>query len=202
MEMVVPLLELLLLLEMQMQFLLSLSPSLFQLDLHAQKKDAPCKLALQVDGMLVLLSKLLMELQILLVMELNVIQSLDSPSATFLNGEKISVDPGTSAAQTDATVRNTFSTTLYNPNVFTTPNATGCADAYKKYLCRNNLPWCGQKAACVKECLDATKLCSITDSHKLLYDCFAGKSDCSNHSSNAAIYIINFFFVAALALFL
>jgi len=120
---------------------------------------------------------------------------------TEQNGVNVEVAPGSVPANTDATVRETFLTTLYNPNVFSAPNTTRCATAYKNYLCKNAFPYCGQEAACQPACYDAIGICKITDSHRGLYDCTQGVVKCDDPGSDAvraafgfALLLVSLFF--------
>jgi len=101
-----------------------------------------------------------------------------------LNGQAVLVPYGQTAASTDANAASTFTSTLYNPNVFTTPNATGCAAAYQNFLCHNGLPYCGGAAfACQTVCNTALQLCGISASHIGLYNCAAGPLGCCQNGT-------------------
>jgi len=103
-----------------------------------------------------------------------------------LNGQFVLVPFGQTAAATDASVAATFPVTLYNPNVFATPNSTACANAYHTFLCHNTLPYCGGAAfACKSVCNSAIQLCGITPSHLALYNCDAGPVSCCQNNTQA-----------------
>jgi hypothetical protein len=111
---------------------------------------------------------------------------------TAQNGVKAEVAPGVIPTNVDATTALTYSSSLANPGVFTTPNATGCAAAYKNYLCRTAFPYCGQTAACQTSCYDATIECGLTPAEKALYDCTQGLVSCVDPNSSASSIAVAF----------
>jgi len=98
---------------------------------------------------------------------------------TMVNGNNVTLSLGDTASQIDDTAKSTFTETLNNPLVFATPNATGCADAFKQLICSSAFPLCGADTACQPNCKAAISKCTIQDSHKGLFDCTQGSpTDC------------------------
>jgi len=115
---------------------------------------------------------------------------------SFLNGHNIEIQPGTDIVALDQTLATTYTTTLYNPNVFSTPNNTICQTDYKTFLCHEQFPYCGQTAACQSSCYDAIGKCGITTSHRGLYDCTQGPISCTDPAASSTI-VVSFFVIAA-----
>jgi len=103
---------------------------------------------------------------------------------TQLNGQYALIPYGQTAVATDQNLVPVLAATLYNPNVFTTPNATGCNAAYQNFLCHNAMPYCGGiAAACQTVCNNALQLCGISASHIGLYNCAAGPASCCQNNT-------------------
>eukprot|EP01118_Nematostelium_gracile_P012940 TRINITY_DN480_c0_g1_i1.p1 TRINITY_DN480_c0_g1~~TRINITY_DN480_c0_g1_i1.p1 ORF type:complete len:392 (+),score=124.58 TRINITY_DN480_c0_g1_i1:104-1177(+) len=92
----------------------------------------------------------------------------------MVNGNNVTISSGENPANVDATARNSFNENINNANVFATPTAPGCAEAFKLFTCANFFPFCGAEVACQPQCLDAITKCTIQDSHKGLFDCKQG----------------------------
>jgi len=95
-----------------------------------------------------------------------------------LNGHYVVVPTGVDPVALDATVASTYTANLYNPNVFTTPNATGCAANYKALVCGDQFPFCTQSTVCQATCNAAISACTLTVAEKNLYDCAQGPISC------------------------
>jgi len=95
---------------------------------------------------------------------------------TDVNGNRVIVTDGDTPTQIDDTVKSTFEETIANPLVFSTPNATGCAEAFKHYLCSSAFPLCDDVTACQADCKAAITKCTIQEGHAGLYDCTQGSA--------------------------
>jgi hypothetical protein len=101
-----------------------------------------------------------------------------------LNGQYVLVPYGQTALAVDQSTATAFTATLYNPNVFTTPNSTICSNAYQNFLCHNDLPYCGgPAAACQSVCNLALQVCGISASHIGLYNCASGPVSCCQNNT-------------------
>jgi len=119
---------------------------------------------------------------------------------TMINAHNISLQPGTNAISLDTALSTTYTSTLFNPNVFSTPNTTSCQTSYKNYLCHSQFPYCGQTTACQPSCYDAIGNCGITTSHRGLYNCAQGPISCTDPNSSSTIILSMVVILAALIL--
>src|SRR5262245_47178157 len=55
--------------------------------------------------------------------------------------------------------------------------------AYKRYLCNNYLPDCGESGACKEQCEDFLEKCQIIEDHAGLYDCSLQQGKKKNEST-------------------
>jgi len=88
-----------------------------------------------------------------------------------LNGHNVVIPTGVSPSALDGTVSETYYANLYNPLVFSTPNATGCHSSYQQLVCADQFPFCGQTTACQSICNTAVSECGLTVAEKGLYVC-------------------------------
>lgn len=111
----------------------------------------------------------------------------------------------------DVTLQQTFNSTLYNPLVFSTPNAPGCYDAFKYFFCGMNFPLCSkQPAGCQSYCLQAMSKCGVTETHKGLYNCtqytntdFDATGTCPPKDASFGVKIVpSFILLISLVIFL
>jgi len=78
--------------------------------------------------------------------------------------------------------------------MFNSPNATGCPEAYRHFLCGLNFPLCGYSDSsvdhtCKSSCAVMKQVCSLDPSHYGLYDCDAlnnNDKDSTGECNNAA----------------
>jgi len=96
-----------------------------------------------------------------------------------LNGQYVTL-PGTGATPVnlDIQTQNTYNLNYNNPMVFMN-NSTACATAYKTFLCHNDFPYCGYKAACQSLCTTAIQTCQVTPAEAGLYNCNSGPVSCT-----------------------
>jgi len=102
-----------------------------------------------------------------------------------LNGHSVVVPTGVDPVALDGTVAATYSANLNNPNVFTTPNATGCAADYRALVCGDQFPFCTQTTVCQATCTAAITECSLTPAEKNLYNCAQGPISCADPNQAA-----------------
>jgi hypothetical protein len=79
----------------------------------------------------------------------------------------------------DSTVLATYNANMQSRLMFGNAGANAaCAAAYKRFLCANEFPFCGNSqtnGACKSACYEMSAACDLQDSHKDLYDCAANQ---------------------------
>jgi len=127
----------------------------------------------------------------------------------MVNNKQVYIQGSTTTANINAVdqqVATTFNQTLFNPNVFSTPNNPLCQQIFTKFFCGLTWPLCDKAPpGCITDCNKVAQQCGLLSTHFGLYNCstyteLIGDASGPCSSSNllslnvVVIFIVSFLF--------